>query len=81
MGLRAKDVNTSISRKFLHPLWFARILLLIWCGVVVYTLFMQNWPALIIALAGLVASLMVLSAIQMRRRKNFYPDNRRPVSR
>ena len=74
-------MEASIGKKLLQPLMFSRILVLIWFGVALYTVIIQNWPGLIISLAGLVASLLVLSAIQMRRRKNFYPDNRRPVSR
>ena len=38
-----------------------------------YTLATMRWTGLVISLTGLVAAVLIMGAIQSRRRKNLYP--------
>ena len=60
--------------KFLgQPVVWAWAFVLIWAGHSAYTLLAMRWEGLVISLSGLVAALLIVSAIQSRRRKNLYP--------
>ena len=45
----------------------------VWLGHSAYTLVTMRWTGLVISLVGLVAALLIMGAIQSRRRKNLYP--------
>ena len=64
----------SIMSKLLkQPLFWAWFFVLLWAAHTLYTAIVGHWVGLVISLTGLVAALLVVSAIQSRRRKNFYP--------
>jgi hypothetical protein len=56
-----------------HPLSWCWLFVLIWLAHVVVTFVQQRWEGLTISLIGLLAALLVASAIQSRRNKNFRP--------
>lgn len=62
-----------MSKLLKQPLFWAWFFVLLWAAHAIYTLIVGHWVALVIALTGLVAALLVVSAIQSRRRKNYYP--------
>jgi Flp pilus assembly protein TadB len=55
------------------PLFWCWLFVVIWLAHVVMTLVMQRWEGLTISLVGLLAALMVASAVQSRRNKNLHP--------
>ena len=57
-----------------QPLFWGWIFLLIWLTHVVVTLFTASWEGLTISLTGLLAVLLVMSAILSRRYKNLHSD-------
>jgi hypothetical protein len=56
-----------------QPLFWAWFFVVLWAGHSIYAAIGGQWVLLVISLTGLVAALLVVSAIQSRRRKNFYP--------
>jgi len=62
-----------MAKVFKQPLYWAWFFVALWATHSVFTLSLGRWTGLIISLTGLVAALMVVSAIQSRRRKNLYP--------
>ena len=62
-----------MSNLLKQPLFWAWSFVVIWMLHSIYTLFLGHWAVLVISLTGLVAALLVVSAMQSRRRKNMYP--------
>ena len=60
-----------------HPLFWGWLFVAVWLAHVFFTLFSARWVGLTISLGGLVAALLVMSAIMSRRRKTMYPDKHR----
>jgi hypothetical protein len=65
----------NMSQLLKQPLFWAWSFVLLWGSHVGYTAFVGHWIGLVISLTGLVAALLVVSAIQSRRRKNLYPSH------
>ena len=63
-----------MSKLVKQPLFWAWFFVGLWAIHSVYTAIMGRWVGLVISLTGLVAALLVVSAFQSRRRKNFYPS-------
>ena len=63
----------GVQRLVKQPLFWCWLFIIIWLGNVFATLAMQRWTGLTISLFGLLAALLVASAIHSRRRKNLYP--------
>ncbi len=81
------DLFVELVRGFLvenylkQPLFWCWFFLAVWLVHVGVTLMLERWDGLIISLAGLLAVLLVVSAILSRRHKNLYPrqDSERPA--
>lgn len=58
-----------------QPLTWVWLFVAVWLAHSVYTLVAMRWEGLVISLAGLVAGLLIASAIMSRRRKNLYPGH------
>jgi hypothetical protein len=63
---------TKLLKQPMYWVWF---FVLMWCTHAVYTLYVRHWAALVISLTGLVSALLIVSAVQSRRRKNMYPGH------
>jgi len=62
-----------MSNLLKQPLFWAWSFVGLWGVHSIYTAFVGHWVGLVISLTGLVAALLVVSAMQSRRRKNMYP--------
>ncbi len=56
------------------PLFWAWAFVAIWSAYIIGSIIQQRWEALTISLIGLIAALLVVSAILSRRRKTLYPN-------
>ena len=73
MVVRREGINMSqLLRK---PMIWAWGFVLLWGTHSAYTAAVGHWIGLVISLSGLVAALLVVSAIQSRRRKYLYPNH------
>jgi hypothetical protein len=63
-----------MSGKMKQPMFWAWFFVTLWGCHSIYTLSMGRWTGLIISLVGLLAALLIVSAIQSRRHKNLNPD-------
>ena len=64
-----------MSKLVKQPLFWAWIFVVLWAIHSIYTAIVGHRVGLVISLTGLVAALLVVSAFQSRRRKNFYPSH------
>ena len=62
--------------KWTRPLLWCWAFVAIWAGHVVISLFLQRWDGMTISLFGLLGAVMVVAAIESRRRKGRYPQAR-----
>lgn len=68
-------------RKLVYqPLFWCWLFVVIWLGHVVAALILERWTGMTISLFGLLAALLVASAIQSRRHKNLYPKDQKSES-
>jgi hypothetical protein len=64
-----------MSKLAKQPLFWAWAFVVLWATHSIYTAIVGHWIGLVISLTGLVAALLVVSAFQSRRRKNYYPSH------
>jgi len=69
----SKTKGAIMSKLVKQPLFWGWFFVTLWAAHSIYTAAMGHWVGLVISLTGLVAALLVVSAIQSRRRKNLYP--------
>lgn len=62
-----------MSKLLKQPLFWAWSFVVLWALHAIYTAVVGHWVGLVISLTGLVSALLVVSAMQSRRRKNMYP--------
>jgi hypothetical protein len=62
-----------MSKLLKQPLFWGWFFVCLWALHSAHTAATGHWIGLVISLTGLVAALLVVSAIQSRRRKNLYP--------
>jgi uncharacterized membrane protein YjjP (DUF1212 family) len=67
-----------MSGRLKQPMFWAWFLVTLWGCHSLYTLFMGRWTGLVISMVGLLAALLIVSAIQSRRHKNLNPDIKQP---
>jgi hypothetical protein len=67
--------RSNMTRLLKQPLFWTWGFVMLWGAHVVYTAFVGHWIGLVISLTGLVAALLVISAIQSGRRRNLYPSH------
>ena len=64
--------------KLKMPMFWAWLFVALWGGHSLFTLFAGHWTSSVISLVGLLGALLIVSAFQTRRHKNFHPDAKRP---
>lgn len=64
-----------------QPLYWCWLFVAIWVVHVLVAMLAERWTGVAISLFGLLGALLVVSAIQSRRRKNLYPDLKKNLAR
>jgi len=67
-----------MGSKLKQPMVWAWLFVALWGCHSLYTFFAGDWTGLVISLVGLLGALLIVSAFQTRRHKNFHPDAKRP---
>jgi hypothetical protein len=75
LGMVDRREGINMSQLLKKPMFWAWGFVLLWGTHSAYTAAVGHWIGLVISLGGLVAALLVVSAIQSRRRKNLYPNH------
>ena len=73
--MAATGQRIDMSQLLKQPLFWAWSFVLLWGTHTGYTAVVGHWIGLVISLTGLVAALLVVSAMHSRRRKNLYPKH------
>jgi hypothetical protein len=68
-------LRSNMTRLLKQPLFWAWGFVALWGTHAAYTAVVGHWIGLVISLTGLVAALLVISAIQSGRRRNLYPSH------
>ena len=74
-GMVGSRLRGNMSRLLKQPLFWAWGFVSLWGTHSAYTAFVGHWIGLVISLTGLVAALLVVSALQSRSRRNLYPSH------
>lgn len=79
--IMSNSSHNRLQRIVGQPLYWCWLFVAIWLAHVLVAIMLQRWTGLAISLFGLLGALMVVSAIQSRRRKNLYPDLKKDLAR